>query len=456
MAKTITRFVCQNCGASSTKWMGFCSQCDSWNTYEEEVVKPGNAAASPRQKSALRASSKEVQTIQEVDPKEHSRLALTDPELSRVLGGGIIPGSVVLLAGQPGIGKSTLLLQVACQNPMRILYITGEESKEQVRMRADRIGIANSECYLHCETNLADITRAIEQVRPSIVILDSVQTVFTEELESAPGTISQIRECAAQLQQYAKTHHIAIFLIGHITKEGSIAGPKVLEHIVDVVLQFEGDPHYHYRILRCMKNRFGSTDEMGIYAMGAEGLSTVDNPSEIFLSHAGSGLSGSAVSVILEGQRALMMETQALVSHAVYGTAQRSATGFDTRRLHMLLAVLEKRSGFLFSQQDVFLNLAGGLKVADPALDLAVVAALVSSLQDIPIDAGACFAGEVGLSGEIRGISRVEQRIKEADRLGFSRLYLPEQHRESLETFKGNIRLVFIGSVHDLISEVFA
>lgn len=455
MAKTVTRYVCQNCGATTTKWLGYCSQCGSWNSYEEEVVRPSGAGKSTRRQIGQSPAESPVQPLHEVSSEDFQRFEVEDSEINRVLGGGIIPGSVTLLAGQPGIGKSTLMLQLACRNALKVLYVTGEESKEQVRMRADRIGIENEACYLNCETELGAILKTIEDLKPDLVILDSIQTAWTDMLESAPGTISQIRECASQLQQFSKAQQTAVFLIGHITKEGAIAGPKVLEHIVDVVLQFEGDPHYHYRIMRCLKNRFGSTDEMGIYEMGSEGLRPVENPSEIFLSHAGTGLSGSAISVILEGQRALMMETQALVSPAVYGTAQRSATGFDVRRMHMLLAVLEKRSGFMFSQHDVFLNLAGGLRVSDPGLDLAVVAALVSSLQDIAVDAKSCFTGEVGLSGEIRGIGRVEQRIREAGRLGFEQIYIPAQHMDSLKGFKGQISLHPVSTVHELISEVF-
>lgn len=454
MAKSHSRYVCQECGATSTKWLGYCAQCGNWNTYQEEIV-TREVSGTPGNRKSGGKSTQKAKPIQEIPTEGYHRIPLVDEELSRVLGGGIIPGSLTLVAGQPGIGKSTLMLQTAIRERYRVLYVTGEESLQQVKMRAERLGMVNEECFLLAETNLDAITRQIEEVKPLLVIIDSVQTIFTDLLESAPGTVSQVRETSAILQQFAKQHNIAIGLIGHITKEGSIAGPKVLEHIVDAVLQFEGDPHYHYRILRCLKNRFGSIDEMGIYEMEASGLREVSNPSELFLSNDSAGLSGSAIAVVQEGRRAILLETQALVSTAVYGTAQRSATGFDTRRLHMLLAVLEKRSGFTFGNQDVFLNLAGGLKVNDPALDLAVVAALISSLQDIPNDAQSCFTGEVGLSGEIRAVSHIEQRIREADRLGLQHMYLPAQHRDSLKGMKAGLSLHFVTNIHDMVSEVF-
>ncbi len=458
MAKAKTIFFCSSCGASSPKWMGKCPQCGEWNTYQEEIIQKETTAEEKRRSWApanSKGESPKATPLTAIQTGATRRVATPDAELNRVLGGGIVPGSLVLIGGQPGIGKSTLLLQVAVQLPAKVLYVSGEESEEQIKMRADRLPEGRAECFILTETNLTKVLQQAQEVRPQLLIVDSIQTMSTPHLDSAPGGISQVRECAAELLRFAKETNIPVFLIGHINKEGDIAGPKLLEHIVDCVLQFEGDRHNAYRILRTLKNRFGSTDEMGIYEMRAAGLREVSNPSELLLSQTDENLSGCAVAATMEGLRPMLIETQALVSKSVYGTPQRSATGFDMRRLQMLLAVLEKRCGYYFSMNDVFLNLAGGIRVDDPAIDLAIVSALVSSLLDVSIPSNVCFAGEVGLSGEIRAVSRIEQRIAEADRLGFEEIYISKYNAKGLDAKKFKIRVVPLAKVEALKQQLF-
>lgn len=460
MAKAKTIFFCSNCGASSPKWLGKCPHCGEWNTYQEELIQKETTAEEKRRSWAPsgpggKSESPRAVPLRQIQTGTTIRTPTHDGELNRVLGGGIVPGSLVLIGGQPGIGKSTLLLQVAMQLPAKILYVSGEESEEQIKMRADRIGDFRSECYILTETNTSKVLAQANDLQPQLMIVDSIQTLSSPHIESTPGSISQVRECAGELLRFAKETNIPVFLIGHINKEGEIAGPKLLEHIVDCVLQFEGDRHNAYRILRTLKNRFGSTDEMGIYEMRGSGLREVTNPSELLLSQKDDDLSGCAVAATMEGLRPMLIETQALVSKAVYGTPQRSATGFDMRRLSMLLAVLEKRCGYFFSANDVFLNLAGGIRVEDPAIDLGIVAALISSLMDVSIPHNVCFAGEVGLSGEIRAVSRVEQRIAEADRLGFKEIYISKYNAKGLDTGKFAIRVMTLGKVEELKRALF-
>lgn len=457
MAKSKVIFFCSSCGASSPKWLGKCPHCGEWNTYQEEVIQKETAAEEKRRSWAGSGKNEPVKAVPlgNIRTGATQRLATPDGELNRVLGGGIVPGSLVLIGGQPGIGKSTLLLQVAVQLPAKVLYVSGEESEEQIKMRADRLPEGRSECFILTETNTSKILQQAQDLQPQLLIVDSIQTMSSPHLDSAPGGVSQVRECAAELLRFAKETNIPVFLIGHINKEGDIAGPKLLEHIVDCVLQFEGDRHNTYRILRTLKNRFGSTDEMGIYEMRSAGLREVSNPSELLLSQKDEELSGCAVAATMEGLRPMLIETQALVSKSVYGTPQRSATGFDMRRLQMLLAVLEKRCGYYFSMNDVFLNLAGGIRVEDPAIDLAIVAALVSSLLDVSIPSDVCFAGEVGLSGEIRAVSRIEQRIAEADRLGFKEMYISKYNAKGLDFNKFGIRVMTLGKVEELKGALF-
>lgn len=393
--------------------------------------------------------------LSEVTSSRAMRIPLIDQELSRVLGGGIVTGSVILIGGEPGIGKSTLLLQLARDDRMDILYVSGEESAEQIKIRATRMGISGEKCAIFTETQVEKIIAEAKEVMPACIIIDSIQTIHSPALESSPGSVTQVRECTYTLQQFSKATQIPVFIIGHITKEGAIAGPKVLEHIVDVVLQFEGDQHYHYRILRALKNRFGSTFEMGLYEMAGNGLRPVENPSELLISQSSDSLSGSAIAATIEGLRPFLVEAQALVSTAVYGTAQRSATGYDLRRLHMLLAVLEKRGGFLFANQDVFLNIAGGIRLSDPALDLALAVALVSSLENMPVSNKWCFSGEIGLSGEIRAVQNAEKRIQEAGRLGFERIFIPANNAKALEGKEFGIEIVFIRNVQEVFSDLF-
>lgn len=458
MSKVKSIFVCANCGATSPKWDGKCSACGEWNTIQEEVLAPATSDDRKRQLwqsgSSDRSSPKPV-LLPDIQSGLTQRLLTPDAELNRVLGGGIVGGSLVLIGGQPGIGKSTLLLQVALGIQTKVLYVSGEESEEQIKMRADRIGLQPTECFILTETNTSKILTHALALQPGLLIVDSIQTLSSPLIESTPGSISQVRECAGELQRFAKETGIPVFIIGHITKEGTLAGPKLLEHIVDAVLQFEGDQHYTYRILRTLKNRFGSTDELGIYEMQSNGLREVSNPSELLLSQKDEDLSGCAIGATMEGLRPMLIETQALVSRAVYGTPQRSATGFDLRRLSMLLAVLEKRCGFLFGQNDVFLNIAGGIRVDDPAIDLAIVSALISSLEDVIVPGHICFAGEVGLSGEIRAVNRIEQRIQEADRLGFRRIFVSKYNLKGLNPERYHIRVQSIGRIEELYQALF-
>jgi DNA repair protein RadA/Sms len=439
--------------------MGKCSSCEQWNTYQEEVIfrddTPENMRPS-RSVSALKPTlGPRPVPLKDIAPGDTRRLVTADQELDRVLGGGIVPGSLVLIGGQPGIGKSTLLLQTALRIPAKVLYVSGEESEEQIKMRAERLGLSDAQCYILTETNTTRILSLAEELQPHLLVIDSIQTLFVPYIDAMPGSISQVRECAGELQRFAKTSHVPVFIIGHITKDGSIAGPKLLEHIVDTVLQFEGDQNYAYRILRTLKNRFGSSDEMGIYEMHGGGLREVNNPSELLLSQKEEELSGSAVAATIEGLRPMLIETQALVSKAVYGTPQRSATGFDLRRLSMLLAVLEKRGGLQMGIQDVFLNIAGGIRVDDPAIDLAIVSALISSLEDVSVPNNICFAGEVGLSGEIRAVNRIEQRIQEADRLGFKAIYLSKYNLKGLDINRYGIRIHGLSRIEELYSALF-
>lgn len=424
MAKTKTAFICQNCGASYAKWQGKCNACGEWNTIVEEVVEKG-AGSQPAWSRTRGGDSRKpkARSVDEIRFEKEERRLTGLEEFDRVLGGGLVPGSLVLLGGEPGIGKSTLMLQLALQaNVGKVLYVSGEESEKQLKMRADRIGKPSNECFILTETSTNNILAQMEPVEPDLVIIDSIQTLYSDALDAAPGSVSQIRHCAAEFLQFSKTSGVPVILIGHITKDGNLAGPKILEHMVDAVLQFEGDRHHMYRLLRASKNRFGSTSELGIYEMVNSGLREVKNASEALLSRRGDSLSGNAVAATLEGMRAMLIEVQALVSTAVYGTPQRTTTGFDTRRLNMLLAVLEKRCGFRLGQKDVFLNITGGIKVDDPAIDLAVVAAILSSNVDTPVPNDICLAGEVGLSGEIRPVTRLEQRVNEAEKMGFERI----------------------------------
>lgn len=450
MAKVKTRYVCQECGSESAQWVGKCPACQQWNTYIEEKVATVKKGGPP---SPVQLSK--PQDLKSVPSDGQARLQLGDVEFNRTLGGGLVPGSLILFGGEPGIGKSTLMLQTAmCQKNWSTLYISGEESASQIRMRAERIGPIPDKLLVLTETNTGRIFDAIADIQPDVLIVDSIQTLHTSALESSPGSVSQIRECTAELMHYAKTSNTPVFLIGHITKEGSLAGPKVLEHMVDVVLQFEGDRHHAYRILRSIKNRFGSTNELGIYEMLGSGLKQVSNPSEILINQIDEDLSGSAIAATMEGMRPMLIEIQALVSTAVYGTPQRSATGFDIRRMNMLLAVLEKRCGFKLGTKDVFLNMAGGIRVDDPATDLAIVGAILSSTADIAIPPKVAFAAEVGLSGEVRPVTRVDQRIAEANKLGFERIFISKQHKQT--EGKGlTIKVIRIGKVNEMLKQLF-
>lgn len=457
MAKTKTVYICSHCGADSPKWLGKCPNCGEWNTYVEEVVAKEVPSAKRPVPSGLseRGLARPV-LLRDITAEKEDRLDLKDQELNRVLGGGLVKGSLVLIGGEPGIGKSTLVLQTILKlHDLKVLYVSGEESYRQLKMRADRLAPESQNCLILCETNLEQIFVQAQNVQPDLLIIDSIQTIFTELVESSPGSVSQVRECSAAILKYAKESGVPVLLIGHINKEGSIAGPKVLEHIVDTVLQFEGDQHYMYRILRSIKNRFGSTAELGIYEMRQEGLREVSNPSELLLTQNHEGLSGVAIAAAIEGIRPFLIETQALVSSAVYGTPQRSATGFDIRRMNMLLAVLEKRAGFKLAQKDVFLNIAGGLRVNDPAIDLAVLAAVLSSSLDISIEPGVCMAGEVGLSGEIRPVNRIEQRIMEAEKLGFSRILIPYNNLKGFDTSRCRIQIVQVRKVEEAFRQLF-
>ncbi len=454
MAKAKTYYFCQHCGYQSSSWLGRCPDCGKFGTFAEEVVQATPTAKSSKQ--SLPTASK-PKRIQEVTYSETQRIATHCGEFDRVLGGGIVPGSLVLLGGEPGIGKSTLLLQTALAiHDRRLLYVSGEESEQQIKMRADRIGINTENCYVVSETVTQRIFEHVDSVQPELLIVDSIQTITTEDLESPAGSVGQIRQCTTEFQHYAKQTGVPVLLIGHITKDGTLAGPKVMEHIVDAVLQFEGDRNYGYRILRALKNRFGSTAELGIFEMQGNGLREVPNPSEFLLSQRDETLSGAAVAATLEGARPMFIEVQSLVSSAVYGTPQRNANGFDMRRLSMLLAVLEKRCGFKLGAKDVFLNIAGGLRVNDPAIDMAVACAILSSNVDIPISPRICFAAELGLSGEVRPVSRVEQRIAEASRLGFEKIIISKYNIRSLDTKRYKIEIVPVSVIEEAFRALFA
>ena len=454
MAKQKSVYVCQNCGADSPKWIGKCPSCGEWNTYVEEIVL--KESAQKIQLGGFEFTKQKPVLIQNVESEENERIDTSCNELNRVLGGGLVPGSLVLIGGEPGIGKSTLVLQVVLNmKGKRILYVSGEESARQLKLRSDRLKSENSDCYIVSETVLEQILTHVQNIKPDLLVVDSIQTVSTEIAESSAGSVTQVRECTATLLKFAKETNTPVILIGHINKEGSIAGPKVLEHIVDTVLQFEGDQHYMYRILRSIKNRFGSTSELGIFEMQQSGLREVSNPSELLLSQNHEGLSGVAISATIEGIRPFLIEVQALVSTAVYGTPQRSCTGFDFRRLNMLLAVLEKRAGFKLGQKDVFLNIAGGIKVNDPAIDLAVIAAILSSNLDLAIQKQICMAGEIGLSGEIRPVNRIEQRIGEAQKLGFKKILIPHFNSKSVDFSSFKIEVIQVRKIEEAIKFLF-
>lgn len=456
MSKVKTAFFCSNCGYESTKWVGKCPSCGTWNSFIQEVIQK-EAATNGNSWDHYHEEKRSFKTIalKDIQAREHERIITPDPELNRVLGGGIVAGSIVLIAGEPGIGKSTLFLQNALQmQNIRTLYISGEESEQQIKMRADRLGISNPEFYLLTETSTQVIFQEIKKLKPDLVIVDSIQTIQSALIDSSAGSISQIRESTSELQRFAKETSTPVFLIGHITKDGTIAGPKLLEHMVDTVLQFEGDRHYAYRILRTIKNRFGSTSELGIYQMTGEGMKAVTNPSEILITQKEDQLSGIAIASTIEGMRPLLIEVQALVTQSVYGTPQRTVTGFDLRRLQLLLAVLEKRGGFHFGMKDVFLNIAGGIKVEDPSIDLAVLSALLSSYEDQPLPPQICFAGEIGLSGEIRAVNRIEQRIAEAEKLGFEKIILSKYNKGiSIKSYQ--IEIIQMGRVEELYQYLF-
>jgi len=456
MSKVKTAYFCSNCGYESTKWLGKCPSCNTWNSFVEEVLTKG-ADKNDNGWKDYHSDKRVAKTIllNKVNTTEEDRLLTSDGELNRVLGGGIVPGSIILVAGEPGIGKSTLFLQVGLHlKNISTLYISGEESEQQIKMRADRLKASNEDFYLLTETNTNILFQEIKKLRPQLVIVDSIQTLQSNFIESSPGSVSQIRECAAEFQRFAKETSTPVFLIGHITKDGSIAGPKILEHMVDTVLQFEGDRHYAYRILRTLKNRFGSTAELGIYEMTGDGMRSVTNPSEILITQKEEQLSGSAIAATLEGMRPLLIEVQALVTQSVYGTPQRTVSGFDLRRLQLLLAVLEKRGGFHFGVKDVFVNIAGGLKVEDPSIDLSVICALLSSFEDIPLPQKICFAGEVGLNGEIRAVNRIEQRIAEAEKLGFEKIIVSKYNKKGFDKSAG-IQVVSVRQVHEVYQLLF-
>ena len=456
MAKTKSAFFCQQCGYERTKWTGKCPSCAAWNSFVEEVVQRDTKTKTDTIWEEESKESRKAHKLDEVLPQNEQRIKLPDNELNRVLGGGMVPGSVILIAGDPGIGKSTLLLQCAleCKN-ITTLYVSGEESAQQIKLRAERIGISNNNLYLLTATDTHTIFQEVKKIRPQFLIIDSIQTLESPYVESAAGSVSQVRECAAELQRFAKSSNIPVCIIGHITKDGSIAGPKVLEHMVDTVLQFEGDRHYAYRILRTLKNRFGSTSELGIYEMITKGMRPVSNPSEILLSQHDEPLSGIAIASTMEGLRPLMIEVQALVTQAVYGTPQRTVSGMDLRRLQLLLAVLEKRGGFHFGAKDVFVNIAGGLKIEDPAIELAVVCALLSSYEDKAIPSNICLVGEIGLSGEIRAVNRIDQRIAEADKLGLDAIFIPKANAKGLDKKNYNIKVNTVNKVEDVYKLLF-
>ena len=452
MSKVKSAYFCQNCGHEAPKWLGKCPSCSEWNTFVEEIIEKNIPSVVAFSSSSRNAKPQAIHTIEN---QEHVRLILKDAELNRVLGGGLVPGSLILFGGEPGIGKSTLLLQMAVdEDKLNVLYVSGEESEQQIKMRAERIGLTNQHCYILTETNIQNIFKQAEETQPELLIIDSIQTLYSTQIESSPGSISQVRECTAQLLRYAKQTGVPVFLIGHITKEGSLAGPKVLEHMVDAVLQFEGDRNHVYRLLRSIKNRFGSTNELGIYEMLGSGLRQVENPSEILITNTDSSLSGISIGATLEGMRPILVEVQALVSSAAYGTPQRSSTGFDGKRLNMLLAVMEKRCGFKLGAKDVFLNIAGGIKIDDPAIDLAVVAAVLSSNADLPIPKNIALSAEVGLSGEVRPVNRIDQRISEAEKLGFEKIII-SKYNKGIEQQNFKIQLVKCGKIDEVVRALF-
>lgn len=458
MSKSKVTYFCQSCGAQSGKWIGKCPSCNEWNTYVEEVVHK----ESKNDRLQLFSSNKTIKgsnqpvLLQDVGMQDFPRIAVPGKELTRVLGGGIVPGSLVLFGGEPGIGKSTLMLQLALRlKNLKILYVSGEESEQQIKMRAERIGITTDSCFILQETNTQNIFQQVAQIEPQLVIIDSIQTLHTSYIDSSPGSVSQVRECAAEFLRFAKETNTPVFMIGHITKEGSLAGPKVLEHMVDTVLQFEGDRNHIYRLLRATKNRFGNTNEMGIYEMQGEGLKEVTNPSEILITNRESATSGVTISATMEGNRPMLIETQALVSSAAYGTPQRSCTGFDLRRLAMLLAVLEKRCGFKLDAKDVFINIAGGIRVEDPGIDLALVCAILSSNEDLPIPQTLCFAAEVGLTGEIRPVNRIEQRISEAEKLGFEKIFISSFNLKGLNRKSFKIEVIAVSKIEEVFEQLF-
>ncbi|WP_316802685.1 DNA repair protein RadA [Pedobacter nototheniae] len=457
MAKSKTAYFCQSCGYESAKWLGKCPSCNQWNTFVEEIVEKTSAAIPTWKSDTSGRKLSKPSKVDEIQSSTERRILTGDKELDRVLGGGLVEGSLILIGGEPGIGKSTLMLQLALNlKGKKLLYISGEESEQQIKMRAERITDQPSgNCYILTETSTQNIFKQIEILQPEILVVDSIQTLHSAHIESTPGSVSQVRECTAELLRFAKETGVPVFLIGHITKDGAIAGPKILEHMVDTVLQFEGDRHHVYRILRSIKNRFGAAAELGIYEMQGSGLREVSNPSEILLSQRDEELSGIAIAAMLEGARPMLIETQALVSQAAYGTPQRSATGFDTKRMNMLLAVLEKRCGFRLSAQDVFLNIAGGIRVEDPAIDLAVLIAIISSHQDIAVSSKNCFAAEVGLSGEIRAVNRIEQRIAEADKLGFETIYISKYNLKGIAIDKYSIEIKAVSKIEEVFSLIF-
>jgi len=457
MSKVKKAFFCQNCGYESVKWIGQCPSCNQWNSFVEEIIQKETSKNNGwgNYNETTERTNKTIQ-LNEIKSSEEKRILTTDDELNRVLGGGVVPGSIILVAGEPGIGKSTLFLQNGLKLAGRIvLYISGEESEQQIKMRADRLNISNDNFYLLTETSTQIIFQEIKKLKPDLVIIDSIQTLQPPYIDSSPGSISQIRECASEFQRFAKETNTPVFLIGHITKEGAIAGPKILEHMVDTVLQFEGDRHYAYRILRTLKNRYGSTSELGIYEMTDAGMRPVINPSEILITQKEDQLSGIAIAATIEGMRPLLIEIQALVTQSIYGMPQRTVSGFDLRRLQLLLAVLEKRGGFHFGVKDVFINIAGGLKIEDPSIDLAVLCALLSSFEDTPLPHHTCFAGEVGLSGEIRAVNRIDQRIAEAEKLGFEKIIVSKYNQKGLAKQKFNIEIVTMGQVEELYRYLF-
>lgn len=457
MAKSKTAYFCQSCGYESAKWLGKCPSCNQWNTFVEEIVEKSPVSVPTWKSDTTSRKLSKPSKVNEIQSSTERRILTSDKELDRVLGGGLVEGSLVLIGGEPGIGKSTLMLQLALNlKGKKLLYISGEESEQQIKMRAERIQEnPSSNCYILTETSTQNIFKQIEILAPEILVVDSIQTLHSAHIDSTPGSVSQVRECTAELLRFAKETGVPVFLIGHITKDGAIAGPKILEHMVDTVLQFEGDRHHVYRILRSIKNRFGAAAELGIYEMQGSGLREVSNPSEILLSQRDEELSGIAIAATLEGARPMLIETQALVSSAAYGTPQRSATGFDTKRMNMLLAVLEKRCGFRLSTQDVFLNIAGGIRVEDPAIDLAVLIAIISSHQDIAVSSKNCFAAEVGLSGEIRAVNRIEQRIAEADKLGFETIYISKYNLKGISIEKYNLEIKAVAKIEEVFSLVF-